>query len=98
METVVGSLLCCGVGIVSVYFVVYHLVIAPIHNTNSTGQKCWDLASDIRGLSNDNSDGNENSKKAMSFWIGKTTTLHVHHAFLNISYLLLHNYNTVKPL
>ena len=61
------------------------LVIAPIHNTNSRDQKCWDFSSDIRGLSNDNSDDNKNGKKKMRFWIGKTTTLHVHHAFLNIS-------------
>ena len=85
METIVGSLLCCGVGIVLVYFVLRHLVFVPIHNTNSRGQKCWDLSSDIRGLSNDDSDGNENGKKAMKFWIGKTTALHMHHAFLNIS-------------
>ena len=56
-------LLWCGYSLV--YFVLHHLVIAPIHNTNRTGQKCWDLSSDIRGLSNDDSDGNENGKKAM---------------------------------
>ena len=37
-------------------------------------------------------DDNENVKKAMGS-IGKTTTLHVHHAFLYISLLSLHNYD-----
>ena len=37
-------------------------------------------------------DDNENVKKAMGS-IGKTTTLHVHHAFLYISLPSLHNYD-----
>ena len=32
----------------------------------------------LKGLSNDDGDGNENGKKPVGF-IGKTTTLHVHH-------------------
>ena len=38
----------------------------------------------IGSLSNDDGDGNENGKKAMSL-ISKATTLHVHHAFLYFS-------------
>ena len=30
-----------------VSFVLHHLVIAPIQNTNSRGQKSWDLSSNI---------------------------------------------------
>ena len=36
--------------------------------------------------------GNENGRRATGL-IGKTTTLHVDHAFLNISLRLLHDYN-----
>ena len=35
-----------------VSFVLHHLVIAPFHNTNSRGQKCWDLSSNISKTSN----------------------------------------------
>ena len=35
----------------------------------------------IRELSNDDADGNESGKKAIGL-INKTTTLHMHHAFL----------------
>ena len=38
----------------------------------------------VRSFSNDDSDGNENVKKATGL-LRKTTTLHVHHAFLYIS-------------
>ena len=37
-------------------------------------------------------DGKENIKKKISL-ISKTTTLHVHHAFLYISFLFLHDYD-----
>ena len=37
-------------------------------------------------------DDNENVKKAIG-WIGKTTTLHVRHAFLYISLMGLHDYD-----
>ena len=59
---------------------------------------CYPLSSQIcnRELSNDDGDVNENGKKAIGLdW--KTTTLHVHHAFLNISLMSLHDYN-VKVL
>ena len=41
-------------------------------------------------LRNYDSDGNEKVKRAIGL-MSKTTTLHVHHAFLYISLLSLHN-------
>ena len=43
-------------------------------------------------LRNDYGDGNRNVKKAIGL-MSKTTTLHVHHAFLYISLPSLHNYD-----
>ena len=40
--------------------------------------------------------GNENGRRATGL-IGKTTTLHVDHAFLYISLQLLHDYNVKLP-
>ena len=37
--------------------------------------------------------GKENVKKAIGLMSKTTTTLHMHHAFLYISLLSLHNYN-----
>ena len=37
-------------------------------------------------------DGNENMKNAVGL-LSKTTSVHMHHAFLYISLLLLHDYN-----
>ena len=51
----------------------------------------------IGSLSNDNADGNENGKKGIGL-ISKTTTLHVHHAFLYISLPSLHDYNVKVPI
>ena len=48
----------------------------------------WSLGS----LSNDDSDGNQDVKKAIGL-LRKTTTLHVHHAFLYISSPSLHDYD-----
>ena len=53
-------------------------------------------SSTLGGLSNDDRDGNENSKKGIDKII-KTTTLHVHHAFLYISQPSLHHYNVKVP-
>ena len=39
------------------------------------------LGTRLGSLSNDDGDVNENGKKAKGFRIGKTTVLHVHHAF-----------------
>ena len=38
----------------------------------------------------------DNVKKAIGL-VNKTTSLHVHHAFLHISLLSLHNYDVKKP-
>ena len=42
-------------------------------------------------LRSNDADGNENVKKTKAL-ISKTTTLHVHHAFLYISFLFLHDF------
>ena len=46
----------------------------------------------IGSFSNDDSDGNQDVKKAIAL-LRKTTTLHVHHAFLYISSRSLHDYD-----
>ena len=46
--------------------------------------------------SNDDGDGNEDVKKAVGS-LRKTTTLHVHHAFLYISLPSLHDYDVKVP-
>ena len=50
----------------------------------------------LGSFSKDNSDGNENVKKAIGL-LSKTTSLHVRHAFLYISLLLLHDYDVKMP-
>ena len=50
----------------------------------------------IGTLRNYDDDGNTNVQKAIGL-MSKTTTLHVHHAFLYISLLFLHNYNVKWP-
>ena len=47
-------------------------------------------------FSNDDGDGNEDVKKAIGS-LRKTTTLHVHHAFLYISLPSFHDYNVKMP-
>ena len=55
----------------------------------------WTLSNVLLGrLSNDEG---ENGKKAIGF-IGKGTTLHVHHAFLYISLPSLHGYDVKMPI
>ena len=44
----------------------------------------------VGSFSNDDGDGNENVKKAIGL-LSKTTSLHVHHAFLHIFLLLPHD-------
>ena len=51
----------------------------------------------IRSLRDKHGDGNENGKKAIGLDKRKTTTLHVHHAFLYISLLSLHDHNVKFP-
>ena len=46
----------------------------------------------LGSFSNDDSDGNENVKTPIGL-VSKTTSLHVHHAFLYISLPLLHDYD-----
>ena len=53
------------------------------------------LGTRLGSLSND--DVNENGKKAKGFRIGKTTALHVHHAFLYISLQSLQDHNVKMP-
>ena len=50
----------------------------------------------IGSFSNDDSDGNQDVKKAIGL-LRKTTTLHVHHAFLYISSRSLHDYDVKMP-
>ena len=50
----------------------------------------------VGSFSNDDGDGNENVKKAIGL-LSKTTSLHVHHAFLYISLPLLHDYDVKMP-
>ena len=51
---------------------------------------------DNRIFSNDDGDGNQDVKKAIGL-LRKTTTLHVHHAFLYISLPSLHDYDVKMP-
>ena len=51
----------------------------------------------IGTLRNYDGDGNENVKKTIGL-ISKTTTLHVHHAFLYISLSFLHKYDVKWPI
>ena len=50
----------------------------------------------IGSFSNDDGDGDEDVKKAIGL-LRKTTTLHVHHAFLYISLPSLHDYDVKMP-
>ena len=50
----------------------------------------------LGSFSNDDGDGNQNIKKAIGL-LRKTTTLDVHHAFLYISLLSLHDYEMKMP-
>ena len=50
----------------------------------------------LGSFNNDDGDGNEKVKKAIGL-LSKTTSLHVHHAFLYISLPLLHDYDVKMP-
>ena len=50
----------------------------------------------IRTLRSNDADDNENVKKTIGL-ISKTTTSHVHHTFLFISFLFLHDYDVKMP-
>ena len=48
-------------------------------------------------LRSNDADGNENVKKTTIGLIGKTTTSHVHHTILYISFPFLHDYDVKMP-
>ena len=50
----------------------------------------------IGTLRSNDADGNEKVKKTIGL-ISKTTTSHVHHAFLYLSFLFLHDYDVKMP-
>ena len=50
----------------------------------------------IGTLRSNDADDNENVKKTIGL-ISKTTTSHVHHAFLDISFLFLQDYDVKMP-
>ena len=50
----------------------------------------------LGSFSNDGGDGNENVKSAIGL-LSKTTSWHVHHAFLYISLPLLRDYDVKMP-
>ena len=54
------------------------------------------LSNTTGSFSNDDSDGNEHAKKETCL-LRKTTNLHVHHAFLYISSLSLHDNDVKMP-
>ena len=55
------------------------------------------VLNDLLGtLRSDDGDGNGNTSKAIGL-ISKTTILHVHHTFLYISLLSLHDYDVKMP-
>ena len=47
-------------------------------------------------LRSNDADGNENVKKNKRFY-KQTTTLHVHHVFVYISFLFLHDFDVKMP-
>ena len=48
-------------------------------------------------LRSNDADDNVNVKKTKGFMISKTTTLHVHYAFLYIYFLFLHDFDEKMP-
>ena len=70
----------------------------PHFRLTCVAQKRLCLSSLLGSFSNDDGDGNGNEdvKKTIGL-LRKTTTLHVHHAFLYISLPSLHNYDVKMP-
>ena len=66
--------------------------------TGRAQRKRQTMSGGLRSLPHDSHDGddNENVKTAIG-WMGKTTTLHVHHASLHISLPSLHYYDGKMP-
>ena len=60
-------------------------------------QPSWSCSRNTIGtLRSNDADDNENVKKTIGL-ISKTTTLHMHHTFLYISYPFLHDYDVKVP-
>ena len=68
--------------------------------TASAWEQNWNrdfsLSSPIGTLRSNDADDNENVKKAIGL-ISKTTTSHVHHTILYISFPFLHDYDVKMP-
>ena len=76
------------------YHVSCSFVLGPRHfRKKNIWIDSWQI---VRTLRQYNGDGNGSVKKAVNL-ISKRTTLHVHHAFLYISFPSLHNYNVKWP-
>ena len=56
----------------------------------------WVLSNKTGSFSNDDGEGNEHVKKETCL-LRKTTNLHVHHAFMYIFSLSLHDYDVKMP-
>ena len=69
------------------------MTISPRHLPHD-GKATYEIW--IGSFSNDDGNGNEDVKKAIGL-LRKTTTLHVHHAFLYISLPSLHDYDVKMP-
>ena len=76
------------------------LCIFATYKTTRLGQvNLWDHHTEdtlLESISNDDGDVNDNGKKAIGLF-SKTTTSHVHHAFVYISLPSLHDYNVKMP-
>ena len=79
-------------------------IFATYKTTKRLGQvnvpkDLWDHHTEdtlLGSISNDDGDVNDNGKKAIGLF-SKTTTSHVHHAFVYISLPSLHDYNVKMP-
>ena len=64
--------------------------------TSTQARKLSICEMSVGSFRNDDGDGNKNVKKAIDL-LSKTTSLHVHHAFLYMSLPLLHDYDVKVP-
>ena len=71
-------------------------VIPPFWTTGARSLVLSVAQATLGSFSNDDGDGNQNVKKAIGL-LRKTTTLQMHHAFLYISSLSLHDYDMKMP-
>ena len=70
----------------------HHWYLSPFNEVSTASSSPKSIGS----FSNDDGDGNKDVKKAIGL-LRKTTTLHVHHAFLYISLPSLHDYDVKMP-